>query len=71
MELRCNGCEATARQANSGHNVPSFVSLVPTRLTPFGATCGSLSQPLPRLGILSSILIMQSLLGRQFDEKML
>jgi len=50
MELRnscCNGCEATARQANSGENVPSFDSLVPTRLI-LGATFGSLSQPLPR-----------------------
>jgi len=47
MELSRNGCEATAGQANSGENVPSFDSLVPTRLT-LGATFGSLSQPLPR-----------------------
>jgi hypothetical protein len=36
MEIKCNGCEAIAKQDNLGINIPSFDSLVPTRLTPSG-----------------------------------
>lgn len=36
MEIKCNGCEAIAKQDNLGINISSFDSLVPTRLTPSG-----------------------------------